>query len=157
MKRRHFLKGLATSAPLMLGGVPLRVFGDSKLATAFSCEDINDRVLVMIELNGGNDGLNTLIPIDQYSLYKNYRPKVGINDSGIGALTNLDTSLSVKQQVGIQPDFMAMKELYDEGKVHMVMDVSYNQINRSHFRGIDIWMAGKDGATSEEAVSGMGR
>ena len=160
MDRRHFMKSVAPMAiaPLALSGVPINTFANSTLANTFSCDDVNDRAIVLIQLSGGNDGLNTLVPVDQYNLYKSYRPNVAIPDSGSRAYTNLDNTLDVADQVGIQPDFMAMKDLYDQGKVNFIQDVSYSDSNKSHFKGTDIWLAAKDGPTSTSTSSGwMGR
>ncbi|MEM7656551.1 MAG: hypothetical protein AAF399_10515, partial [Bacteroidota bacterium] len=131
--------------PLALNGIPVRAMGRSFLTSSFTCDDINDRVLVLIQLHGGNDGLNTIIPVDQYGLYKNLRPLIGIKDSGPRSYIDLDTTLPIQDQVGLHPDLVGIKDLYDDGQVHVVQDVSYPYNNGSHFRGTDIWLSGKDG------------
>ena len=152
MKRRSFFKHMLplTMAPLALNGIPLRVMGRSLMTSSFTCEEINDRVLVLVQLHGGNDGLNTLIPVDQYQVYKNLRPLIGINDTGPRRYLDLDTTLPVQDQVGLHPDMTGIKDLYDTGYVHIVQDVSYPQNNGSHFRGTDIWLSGKEGANMPE-------
>ncbi len=147
MKRRSFFK---RSLPLAAGsmfvnGLPIRTMGRSLMMQSFDCEQVNDRVLVLIQLHGGNDGLNTVIPLDQYDLYKNYRPVIGILNSGPRKYLDLDTTLDVKDQVGLHPDMIGIKDLYDQGKVNIVQNVSYTNNNGSHFRGKDIWLSGVDG------------
>ncbi|MFK7921338.1 MAG: DUF1501 domain-containing protein [Bacteroidia bacterium] len=157
MNRRKFIKGVgkaSLAAPLLVNGMPINVLGKSSFLSSFSCEEINDRAVVIIQLGGGNDGLNTLIPLDQYGLYRNVRPNVGIRDTGLRKYTQLDSTLPSSQQIGIQPDFMAMKGLYDEGKVNFIMDVCYPNPNKSHFKSTDIWWSGKDGTTASETGSG---
>lgn len=157
MNRRKFIKGMgkaSLAAPLMVNGIPMNALGKSSFLTNFSCEDINDRAVVIIQLGGGNDGLNTLIPLDQYGLYRNLRPNVGIKDVGSRKYTQLDSSLPSSQQIAVQPDFMGMKDLYDQGKVNFIMDVCYPNPNKSHFKSTDIWWSGKDGTTATETGSG---
>ncbi|MEL6649535.1 MAG: DUF1501 domain-containing protein [Bacteroidota bacterium] len=157
MNRRNFIKGMgkaSLAAPLVVNGMPVNVLGRTSFLNSFDCDDVNDRAVVIIQLGGGNDGLNTLIPLDQYALYRNLRPNVGIRDTGARKYTQLDSSLPLNQQLGIQPDFMAMKNLYDQGKVNFVMDVCYPNPNKSHFKSTDIWWSGKDGTTADETGAG---
>ena len=67
----------------------------------------------MIRLIGGNDGINTIIPIDQYSSYANLRPTIRIPDSGTDAYVNLDPTLPIQDQVGLNPALLPLKNLYD--------------------------------------------
>lgn len=152
MRRRDFLKGTLplALAPLALNGIPIRAMGRNLMTSSFTCDDIDDRVLVLVQLHGGNDGLNTLVPIDQYGTYKNLRPLIGIEDTGVRRYINMDSTLPVQKQVGLHPDLVGIKDLYDQGKVNWVMDVSYTNNNGSHFRGTDIWLTGKDGDTVPE-------
>lgn len=149
MKRRDFLRGVLplTVAPFALNGIPVRTMAQSLMTQSFSCDQVNDRALVIIQLHGGNDGLNTLIPLDQYDLYMNYRPIIGIPDTGSRKYIELDSGLAVADQVGLHPDLLHMKMLYDEGKLNFVQDVAYTNTNGSHFRGTDIWLSGKTGET----------
>lgn len=156
MKRRSFLRGVLPLglAPFALSGVPIRVMANSLLAGTFTCEDVANRVLVLVQLAGGNDGLNTLVPLDRYSLYRNLRPNIGLRESGAGSYITLDSSLPDGQQIGIQPDMIAFKELYEQGLVNFVQDVCYPDNNRSHFKGTDIMLSGRDGQTAQETTSG---
>lgn len=157
MKRRDFLKGALplSLSGLALGGMPVRALAGSLMSQSFSCADLNDRVLVLVQLHGGNDGLNTIIPIDQYATYKNLRPIIGIQDFGSRRYIDTDTTLPVQNQVGLHPDMTGIKSLYDEGFVNIIQDVSYPDNNGSHFRGTDIWLSGNDG-TSDDSAFGSG-
>jgi len=147
MRRRDFLKNISlatTAAPLMLNGVPLSIMAEDGQIQRFAAASENDRVLVVLQMHGGNDGLNTVIPIDQYSLYYNRRPNVAIPDFGSRKYITLDGTLDDNKQVGLHPDMVGMKQLYDEGKLGIVQGVSYENNNQSHFRGRDIWFMGGD-------------
>ncbi|MDN5214608.1 DUF1501 domain-containing protein [Fulvivirgaceae bacterium BMA12] len=154
MKRRGFIKKLSITGatPFMLNGLPLTVLGQSTLKTLAASGADNDKVLVLIQLHGGNDGLNTIIPVDQYGNYINLRPNVAISDSGSRGYIDLDNSLNVQEQVGLHPDMLGIKELYDEGKAAIVQAVGYENLNQSHFRSRDIWWMG--GGYDDEYSSG---
>lgn len=137
MKRRNFIKAASAGfLPLALNGLPIQTYAQSKfLQMIQQAASANGRILVLIQLNGGNDGLNTLIPIDQYSNLQKARSNVIIPESKILSLP--DTSLT-----GLHPSMSKVRELYDTGRVSVIQDVGYPNPDFSHFRSTDIWMAG---------------
>ena len=146
MKRRSFLRniGLASMGPLVLNGLPVSAMSKSGQLQQMAANSTNGKVLVLIQLHGGNDGLNTLIPVDQYNIYRSIRPNIAIPDSGIRKYIKLDTTLSDSQQIGLHPDMGSFKELYDKGMASVIQNVGYENINGSHFRSTDIWFTGSD-------------
>ncbi len=146
MNRRKFLKNSSalSAAPLVLNKVPLSPFATPKMMESFNC-DTSDRALVVIFMMGGNDGLNTIVPIDQYSKYRNYRPTIYIPDSGSNKYITLDTTLDANQQTGLHPNMTAFKAMYDNGLAHIVQNVGYPSANKSHFKSTDLWLSGGDG------------
>lgn len=161
MNRRKFLRLSAplALAPLALDGISLRAFAPNSLMQQLSCEGVSDRVLVLVQLKGGNDGINTFIPIAQYDTYANLRPTIRIPATGTGAYIPLDNTLAAANQIGLHPAMTALKNLYDAGKVNIVQGVGYANQNRSHFKGTDIWLTGGDStAENYNLTSGwMGR
>ncbi len=144
MKRRDFVKSLPLVAglPFALGGVPIRTMAESHLAKLAQMGD-NDNVLIILQLHGGNDGLNMLIPVHDYDLYYSRRANIAIPKSNsVRKYIALDSTLASQQQVGLHPDMIAMKDMYDRGRVAFVQGVSYKNNNGSHFRGRDIWFMG---------------
>ena len=89
----------------------------------------HDRSLVVIQLSGGNDYLNTLVPYNE-GLYYDYRPAVKLEPEQV---------LKVDDQYGFRPGMEPVKRLWDEGKVAIVNGIGYPNPNRSHFRSMDIW------------------
>jgi uncharacterized protein (DUF1501 family) len=89
----------------------------------------NKMILVVLQLSGGNDGINTLIPFGD-STYASLRPSLGFPTSEVLQLTD---------SVGLNPNLAKLKALYDQGKVAIVQGVGYPNPNRSHFRSMDIW------------------
>ena len=85
--------------------------------------------LVVIQLSGGNDPLNTLVPYNN-GLYYDYRPTVHIDPESV---------LKIDDQLGFRPGLEPVKRLWDEGKVAIVNGIGYPNPNRSHFRSMDIW------------------
>ena len=146
MKRRHFIKNIsaASAGAVMLGGYPVRLLAGNSKLKSLAATGNNDNVLVLVQLHGGNDALNTLIPLDQYNLYYNYRPNIAISDSGPRRYIPVDNSLPAADQVGLHPDMIGFKELYDAGKATIVQNVGYENMNLSHFRGRDIMFMGGD-------------
>ncbi|HLP96747.1 MAG TPA: DUF1501 domain-containing protein [Saprospiraceae bacterium] len=152
MKRRNFLKifPAATVTPFVVNGHPLRAFANSHMARLLnSCDGVEDRVLVLIQLKGGNDGLNTIIPINQYDTYANLRPSIRIKESDY---INLDSTLSLDNQVGVHPSFLKIKELYEKGWATVIQGVGYESMNQSHFKGTDLWLTGGDGTVANNNI-----
>jgi uncharacterized protein (DUF1501 family) len=88
-----------------------------------------DKSLVVIQLSGGNDYLNTVVPYNKGHYYDS-RPTVGIRP---------DQVLPIDNQVGFNVTLGPIKELWDEGKVAIINGIGYQNPNRSHFRSMDIW------------------
>ena len=88
-----------------------------------------EKNLVVIQLSGGNDYLNTIVPYNQ-GLYYDLRPSVNISD---------DSVLQIDSNFGFNPNMGAIKRLWDQGKVAIINGIGYPQPNRSHFRSMDIW------------------
>ncbi|TME38016.1 MAG: DUF1501 domain-containing protein [Chloroflexi bacterium] len=88
-----------------------------------------NRILVVLQLSGGNDGINTLIPFADPN-YSQLRPSLGFAANEVLHLTD---------SVGLNPNLSKLKTMYDQGKVAVVQGVGYPNPNRSHFRSMDIW------------------
>ncbi|HYG15981.1 MAG TPA: hypothetical protein VEC12_09530, partial [Bacteroidia bacterium] len=140
MKRRDFIKTAAPVSllPIALNGFPVKAFGASPLLSLLAQRSVtNGRVLVLIQLNGGNDGLNTIIPLDQYSNLANARQNVLIPDMKV-------LKLQGHAQTGFHPAMTGLRTMFDNGLVNVVHDVGYPNPNFSHFRATDIWLTGSD-------------
>jgi len=144
MKRRNFLKYTAplAAAPMMLQGRSMSPFMTQRMMEAFTnCAEVADRTIVLIQMKGGNDGLNTIVPLDQLSDYAFIRPTTKLAETD---LINLDTTLAIEDQVGLHPAMTGFKDLYDSGKLNIVQGVNYDNNNKSHFKGTDLWLTGGD-------------
>ncbi len=134
--RRAFLRnmGLAGGVGMMLGKIP--VFASERWAiNAALNQTETDRVLVIIRFKGGNDGLNTIVPLYDYGTYSNFRPTLRIPQN---ELINLTDEIAI-------PNFMEdMYPLWDEGKMKVIHSVGYPDQNLSHFRSSDIWASASD-------------
>ncbi|MDO1502319.1 DUF1501 domain-containing protein [Winogradskyella maritima] len=129
--RRSFLQalGLAGTGTMLLGGTPLSASTNSKLAAALSASE-SDRVLVIIRLKGGNDGLNTIIPIYDYDTYAQARPTIRLRQEN---LVNLSADFGM-------PSYMSdLLNLWDNGGMKVIHGVGYENSNQSHFAGSDVW------------------
>ncbi|MBK8967959.1 MAG: DUF1501 domain-containing protein [Saprospiraceae bacterium] len=159
MKRRNFLK-IAGASSFVVNGHAMRPFSNSKIARVMAdCEEVEDRVLVLIQLKGGNDGVNTIVPIAQYDEYANLRPVIKIPDSGPEQFIKLDNTLPGADQVGIHPSMTSLKALYDKGWANVVQAVGYENLNQSHFKSTDLWLSGGDGTPDNSDIKSgwMGR
>ena len=153
MKRRSFIKTSALATiPLALNGIPVMASSsiDSKALDTLANAAVScGKVLVIIQMNGGNDGLNTVFPIDKWSNLSNARANILMNQSQVLPLNNNGTT-------GLHPAMAEMKNLYNNGKMMIVQGVSYPNPNYSHFRATDIWFTGSE--SNQSLTSGwLGR
>ncbi|MEP6749918.1 MAG: DUF1501 domain-containing protein [Bacteroidota bacterium] len=139
MKRRKFLQQTITGVilPSFLGGIPLKALAGTPLVHSLRNYMSEDRVLVLIQLAGGNDGLNTVIPFDQYSAYTAARTNIALPEDKVLKLNGFDAT-------ALNPNMVEIQQLFNDGKLGIVQAVSYPKPNFSHFRATDIWMTGAD-------------
>lgn len=139
--RRGFLKtlGLAGAGAISFGNSSLSVINSNFLTNALK-NSYADRSLVLIRLKGGNDGLNTIIPVYDYDNYINKRPNIHIPNSNI---------IKLNDRFGI-PNFMEdIQNVWKDGKMKVVHGVGYENPNGSHFKSSDIWAS----ATRDPEIS----
>ncbi len=133
--RRDFMTRMGLAAAgvsFMMGRNPMRAFAQSPLLKPVDAA--SDRILVLVQLSGGNDGLNTLVPFEN-SVYYNARPNIAIPKS---------QALALDSQHGLHPALSPLMDLWQDGAMSVVHNVGYQQQSRSHFRGTDIWATGAD-------------
>lgn len=141
MDRRKFLGNTALfSVPMMLQGIPVFA-GDGLLhpfLQALAMPPGNcDRILVVIQMNGGNDGLNMVVPLDRYTELSNARASILLPAASVLPLNATTTT-------GLHPAMTGLRDLYNNGKVNLVQGVSYPNPNFSHFQAQDIWFTGSN-------------
>lgn len=139
MNRRKFLSNTVpvVTLPALLNGFSFKAFGaspDNGLLSLLNGATATDHVLVIIQMYGGNDGLNMVIPIDMYANYYNARANVAIPQSKILRLDGTD-------RTGLHPSMTGLQNMFNEGKVSVVQSVGYPNPDFSHFRATDIWMS----------------
>lgn len=130
--RRDFLHLLGSAGLISLGTLPPK-FAAIAAQTPAGAAQRDQRVLVLIQLSGGNDGLNTLIPYGDEE-YAKARPGIKIPETQV---------LKLNDHVGLHPNLVGLRELYDEGKLAIVQGVGYANPDRSHFRSMDIWQSAR--------------
>ncbi len=138
MKRRLFIKnvGGALAATGLSSSFGFGMPGASTIQSLLKLAAESNKVLVLIFLEGGNDGLNTVVPLDQLSSLNSVRPHVIMPES---SLHNLPQS-----GVGLHPSLTGFSSLYKEGRMGIIQNVGYPDQNYSHFRSTDIWMSASD-------------
>ncbi len=135
--RRSFLKNIGV---VSVGAAPPAFL--TSAAHADTKKDTTGRNLVVVQLAGGNDGLNTVVPFADDAYHK-ARPSLAHDKNAV---------IKLDDHVGLHPIMGAMKELWDDGLVSVVQGVGYPNPNRSHFRSMDIW----NSAQPEEEFAGDG-
>ncbi|WP_452598334.1 DUF1501 domain-containing protein, partial [Pontimicrobium sp. MEBiC01747] len=128
MKRRDFIKQSSLASSLFL--VPSFV----KAFETVTKDVLGYKKLVIIQLSGGNDGLNTIVPYTN-DVYYNSRPTLAISKSNI---------LKINDELGFHNKLTPLKKLYDKGYLSIINNVGYPNPNRSHFRSTDIWHTASD-------------
>lgn len=144
--RREFISTSAKGAGLLAFSQFVPAFLRDSVAKQAPLPEKDRRILVLVQLAGGNDGLNTLIPYEDSNYYR-LRPSLGIRK---------DDALPLTDELGLHQSCQGMKELFDEGLLSIVQNVGYPNPNRSHFRSMEIW---ETAAESDEYKSSgwMGR
>ena len=145
MKRRNFLRNVMPAGvllPSLVGGFSFKAFSaESPMMKSLNLPVTEtDHVFVIIQLSGGNDGLNMVIPIENFSSYVNARSNIYIPE---------EKTLTLNGKVGLHPAMTGLHDLYDNGNLKVVQSVGYPQPSYSHFRATDIWMSASD---SKEVV-----
>ncbi|AJR03660.1 DUF1501 domain-containing protein [Siansivirga zeaxanthinifaciens] len=158
MERRKFIKLSAAASAIGLTPFQLQAALKSYLPFA-GCPNVSNRKLVLINLAGANDGLNTVIPLNQYDTYSNLRPNIKIPETGLNKYITLDTTLPSNQQVGLNPALTSFKSLYDKSWLRIIQSVGYPSQNKSHFKSTDLYLTGNDGNSLLNGVDSgwMGR
>lgn len=145
MNRRDFihvmmpLAGLPVVWPMWSFAKPLRGSAKSKYPTNFPDDG---RVLVLVQMAGGNDGLNTIVPFG-HDAYYTARPQLAIPPDQVIKLNN---------EVGLHPALKPLQPMFDSGAFSIIHGAGYPNPDRSHFRSTDIWLTG----SGSEAVSNTG-
>lgn len=132
MKRRNFIKtaGVAATVPMVLNGMKISAAPMSPLFS--SVDPYSDKVLVIVRLSGGYDGLNVVLPLDQYSNLSKLRTNILIPDT---------KAIKISTETGLHPAMTGFQQLFQDGKLSVVHSVGYPNQNRSHFRSTDIWQS----------------
>lgn len=124
IQRRHFLKTSTATGIVALGGTAPLAFAN---AAASAVPD--GRILVVVEMAGGNDGLNTVVPFRD-DRYRKARPTLAVPEADV---------ISINDELGFHPVMTGMADLLNDGKLAVVQGVGYHNPNRSHFESMDIW------------------
>jgi uncharacterized protein (DUF1501 family) len=145
MKRRTFVKHAAHSLalPAIMSSFGFSNESEHNLKALLLQAAEAGKVMVLIYLQGGNDGLNTVIPLDQLSSLNKARPHVILPESKL---------LNLTSKIALHPSLSGFSKLYKEGKLNIIQSVGYPDQSFSHFRSTDIWMSGS--SSSDLVTSG---
>ena len=124
------------AVPGLLGGMGFSMPGGNALSSLLKIASDSNRVLVIVYLEGGNDGLNTVVPLDQLGPLSRARQHVFISEDRLLPLSN--------SEVGLHPSLAGFRSLFNEGRLGVIQSVGYPEQNFSHFRSTDIWMSASD-------------
>jgi uncharacterized protein (DUF1501 family) len=143
LSRRRFLQMSAAGA----GGVALSPLLSHLEAFAAPALGPHDPILVLVQLDGGNDGLNTICPVG-VGTYYDLRPSIAIQPQN---------ALQLKPGVGLHPSLFKLKTRYDRGWVAAIRGVGYTPPDFSHFSSMEYWMKGWGGSTQTYPTGWVGR
>lgn len=138
--RREFLRAgllggaLAQTAPAFLLSTINALHATTTRAAVQGITGRDASILVVLQLSGGNDGLNTVVPY-QNDFYRKARPTIAINERDVLKLDGMN---------GLHPGLVGIRELYDEGLASILHGIGYPNPNRSHFRSMEIWHTAVD-------------
>jgi len=136
--RRGFLKvsgTLGLTSPLILNNS----YAWASAAPFADCDPVSDRVIVIVRMAGANDGLNTIIPLNEYDQYSFLRPDIKLNNTGANSIIPLNSD------IGIHPSMFAFSDLMNAGKLAIINGVGYPKPNYSHFDSENMMFAGRCG------------
>lgn len=152
MNRRSFISNSSLAfIPFLLNGFPVSIFDSSHPVNALAAEfSDNDNILLLVQLFGGNDGLNTIIPVHCYDRYFNARKNIAISEKKLLKLTGHD-------EIGIHPSFASARELFEEGKLAIIHSAGYAKQDFSHFKSTDIWLSGQETAENTGRTGWLAR
>ena len=137
MERRKFLHNISHVSALAATMPSFAISGlDFTSSSYLSNTESKGNILVLVKLNGGNDGLNTVIPLDKMSNLSKARPHVILPESKI---VNLDSN-----DLGLHPSISNFKSFFDENRLKIIQNVGYEKPDFSHFRSMDIWQSASD-------------
>lgn len=145
MKRRIFIQSTLASAalaPVLLDNVYARPSTPLKLLAQMAPLDVNDKILILVQLFGGNDGLNTIVPVDDVNAAAYYalRPNIGIQKN---FLINRGGSDGFYMNPGLGfGDKQGFAGMFDMGQLAIIRGIGYDPPNLSHFFSTDVWLSG---------------
>jgi uncharacterized protein (DUF1501 family) len=129
MNRRKFLKVATVAGALLPLAATFRSYGFNAAKAR--------KIMVMIQLTGGNDGLNTLIPLNNYGSLMKARPNLFIPENKVLLLDG-------RSDTGLHPRLRGIRDMYNSGLVSFIQGVGYENQNYSHFRSADIYITGAE-------------
>ena len=141
--RRSFIRniGITGGMSMLLGKFPLAAASASPLSFALNDAE-TDRVLVLIRLKGGNDGLNTFVPLYDYNNYRNLRPNIALKENQI---------TKINDAIGVPKTLDPLTNFWKEGQMKVFHSVGYPEQNLSHFRSSDLWASAQDELTFDSS------
>ena len=143
--RREFLRqtvlggALSWTVPTFLANTFAALQAEAADSATQVATGRDSTILVILQMAGGNDGLNTVVPVGN-DYYHRARPRIGLADAKV---------LKLHNDLGLHPGLTGFKELYDAGRLAVVQGVGYPNPNRSHFRSTEIWQTASDSARFE--------
>jgi uncharacterized protein (DUF1501 family) len=143
--RREFLRGtvlggaLSWTVPAFLANTFSALHADAADKATQAVTGRDGTILVILQMAGGNDGLNTVVPYGN-DYYHKARPRIRIEPSKV---------LQLNDDIGLHPNLTGFKALYDAGELSVIQGVGYPNPNRSHFRSTEIWQTASDSNTFE--------
>src|SRR2546423_1800955 len=144
--RREFLRStmlgsaLSWTVPAFLANTFSALYSEAADTATQTPTGRDSNILVILQMAGGNDGLNTVVPYAN-DHYHRSRPRLGISDKDI---------LKLNDQLGLHTKLAGLKDLYDAGELSIIQGVGYPNPNRSHFRSTEIWQTATDSDKFEQ-------